>query len=192
MKERLVRGTNVRDVVQVLRAHERAHALPPLGAWERDLLRKRVAPSTWYALKVFDSLLQVVHRYVFDGSETAGQSMGRTFARTMLDQTKEITIVPGDPAESLAQLPRRWPFHFNFGTVSLTKIPRADGREAVRVRLNGYPDMSATHGQTIVGWAMEIACRAGAQNLELHIEERPWMHNNVLSFTLTWDAPAQG
>lgn len=191
MKERLVRGTNVREVVQVLRVHERTHELPPLGAWERDLLRKRVAPSTWYALKVFDSLLQVVHRYVFDGSETAGQSMGRAFARTMLDQTHEIATIPNDPAESLAQLPVRWPYHFNFGVVTVSKLPREADKDSVRVRLNGYPDMSATHGQTIVGWAMEIATRAGAEHLTLHIEERPWMHNNVLSFTLGWDAKAE-
>ncbi len=188
MKERLVRGTNVCEVVQVLRVHERKHELPPLGAWERDLLRKRVAPSTWYALKVFDSLLQVVHRYVYDGSETAGQHMGRTFARTMIDQTREITIVPGSPVESLSQLPVRWPFHFNFGVVTIAKLPSAGGKDSVRVRLSGYPDMSATHGQTIIGWTMEIATRAGTEGLELHIEERPWMHNSVLSFTLGWDA----
>ncbi len=190
MKERLVRGTNVRDVVQVLRVHERTQALPPMGEWERDLLRKRVAPSTWYALKVFDSLLQIVHRYVLDGSETAGQAMGRTFARTMVDETREIAITEGDPAETVAQLQQRWRYHFNFGEVTVTKLPQEQGKDAVRVRMTGYPDMSATHGQTIVGWTLEVAGRAGAKHLALHIEERPWMHNNVLSYTLAWDAIA--
>ena len=188
MKERLVRGTNVRDVVQVLRVHERSHTLPPMGEWERDLLRKRVANSTWYALKVFDSLLQIVHRYVFDGSETAGQSMGRTFARSMLDQSKEIVVTPNDPAESVALIQQRWRYHFNFGEVVVTRLPRVEGKDSVRVRLSGYPDMSATHGQTIVGWSLEVAGRAGATNMVLHIEERPWMHNNVLSYTLSWAA----
>jgi len=188
MKERLVRGTNVRDVVQALRVHERTHELPPLGTWERDLLRKRVAPSTWYALKVFDSLLQVVHRYVFDGSETAGQAMGRMFARSMLEQTHEIEVVAGNPAETVAKLQQRWRLHFNFGEVTIHRLPNGDGKAWVRVLISGYPDMSATHGQTIVGWTLEVASRAGAKNLALHIDERPWMHNNVLSYRLGWDA----
>ncbi len=186
MKERLVRGTNVREVVQLLRVHERSHTLPPMGEWERDLLRKRVAPSTWYALKVFDSLLQIAHRYVLDGSEAAGQAMGRTFARTMLDDTKEVVVVANDPTESVAQLQKRWSYHFNFGEVCVTKLPRDQGKDWMRVRLSGYPDMSATHGQTIVGCSLEIAGRAGANDPVLHIEERPWMHNNVLSYTLGW------
>ncbi len=188
MKERLVSGTNVREVVQTLRAHERTQSLPPLGAWERDLLCTRVAPSTWYALKVFDSLLQVVHRYVFDGSEAAAQNMGRAFARSILAGTQEVSVVPSLPAETLIQLEQRWPHHFNFGTVTITKLPRKDTRDGLRVCLNGYPDMSATHGHTIIGWSLELVGLAGACNLDLHIEERPWMHNNVLSFTLGWDA----
>ncbi len=183
MKERLVRGTNVRDVVKTLRVHQRGHTLPPLGQWEQDLLRKRVSNSTWYSLKVFDSLLQVVHRYVYDGSETAAQTMGRAFAKVM-EESGELDLTGVTPQEALKRMPSRWRSHFNFGEISVDSLPPEDGVNVVRIRLNGYPDMSASHGHSIVGWSMELAERAGAKDLERYIEERPWMHNSVLTYTL--------
>src|SRR4051794_41116803 len=115
MKERLVRGSSLIDVVRLLRAHKSDRALPELGSWEQDLLRKRVSASTWYSLSVFDSLLQTVHRYVFDGSEAAAQSMGRAAARKMLDENPERVLVPGEPLASLGKLNERWHQFFNFG-----------------------------------------------------------------------------
>src|SRR5689334_3308913 len=97
MKERLVRGTSVASVVRVLRAQEHQHKIPELGTWEQDLLRKRVSRSTWYSLAVFESLLQVVHRYVFDGSESAAQDMGRSFAKGMIEEAPEQMLAPGNP-----------------------------------------------------------------------------------------------
>ena len=59
------------SVVRALRAAEHEGKIPELGPWEQDLMRKRVSRSTWYSLAVYDSLLHVVHRYVFDGSEAS-------------------------------------------------------------------------------------------------------------------------
>lgn len=186
MKERLVRGTQLASVLRVLRAHGRDHPLPELGAWEQDLLRKRVATSTWYSLKVFDSLLQLVHRFVFDGSETAAQNMGRSHARIRIDEARELSLVAGDPLATLSRLPGRWSDNFNFGEVTVSALPASVRGHGVRVRISGYPDMSACHGHAIMGFTLELAAQAGARESTLQLEERPWMHNSVLSYTLTW------
>ncbi len=186
MKERLVRGTNLASVLRVLRSRRREKPLPELGAWEQDLLRRRVAPSTWYSLTVFDSLLQVVHRFVFDGSELAAQGMGRQHARTRIAQASEILVIPGDPLETLSRFPKRWGDQYNFGEVTVAPLPAREGEHGVRIRITGYPDMSACHGHSIMGFTLELAEHAGAQGPQLQIEERPWMHNSVLSYTLTW------
>lgn len=186
MKERLVRGTNVASVLRVLRAHRRLHPLPELGPWEQDLLRKRVAPSTWYALKVFDSLLQTVHRFVFDGSELAAQNMGRDHARARLAAASSTLLVPGSPLETLARFAAQWGSQYNFGQVGVAPLPSREGAHGVRVRVSGYPDMSACHGHAIVGFTLELVEAAGAQAPSVEIEERPWMHNNVLSYALHW------
>jgi hypothetical protein len=186
MKERLVRGTNVENVVRVLRAGENEHRLPELGQWEKDLLKKRVSRSTWYSLAVFESLLQVAHRYVFDGSEMAAQGMGRTFARGMIDEERDALIVVGDPLEALGRMHARWRDLFNFGEISVASLEPSEGKKRCRVRLTGYPDMSACHGHCIIGWSMELAEQSGAQALIMRIEERPWMHNSVLTYQLDW------
>jgi hypothetical protein len=185
MKERLVRGTNLRTVVQTLRAHQKLHPLPDLGSWEQDLLRKRVSPTTWYSLSVFESLLTVVHRYVFDGSEASAQAMGQTFANIMM-AAEPTTFAEDSPAHALDALHARWRAHFNFGDIRVERVVPTDGRAGARVRLTGYPDMSATHGHTLVGWAVAVAAHAGAKDVEARIEERPWMHNSVLTFVVTW------
>src|SRR3954454_17737749 len=102
MKERLVKGTNLVEVVRMLRAHQHDRVLPGLGPWEQDLLKKRVSKSTWYSLQIFESLLQVAHRYVLDGSESAAQNMGRMFARSMMaEPATKLVCTPGNPEQSI-------------------------------------------------------------------------------------------
>ena len=185
MKERLVRGTNLANVLRVLRLHARKGPIPELGQWEQDLMRKRIATSTWYSLKVFDSLLQIVHRFVYDGSEAAAQAMGREHARARIADFPGL-LVADDPLETLSRFPARWRQHFNFGEVHVTPLPAREGEHGVRVRITGYPDMSACHGHSIMGFSLEIAERVGATAPRLNVEERPWMHNSVLSYTITW------
>ncbi|MDB4989929.1 MAG: hypothetical protein JWN04_5107 [Myxococcaceae bacterium] len=186
MKERLVRGTNVASVLRALRSQRRLRPLPELGDWEQDLLRRRVAPSTWYSLKVFDSLLQIVHRFVYDGSEAAAQTMGRTFALSSMADAPDLLVVSGDPLATLGRVPARWREQYNFGEMHVTPLPARDAEHGVRVRINAYPDMSACHGHAIMGFTVELAEQAGAQRPKLLLEERPWMHNSVLSYTMTW------
>jgi hypothetical protein len=185
MKERLVRGTSLASVVRVLRAYARERPLPDLGPWERDLLQRRVSPTTWYSLKVFDSLLQLAHRFVFDGSESAAQNMGRVYARAKLEAYPEYGAIR-DPLESLSRFAMRWRDEFNFADVTITPLPSREGEQGVRIRIAGFPDMSACHGHAIMGFSLEIARHASADAPKLSIEERPWMHNSVLSYTLTW------
>jgi hypothetical protein len=185
MKERLVRGTNLASVLRVLRSYGRERPLPELGTWERDLLQRRVSPTTWYALKVFDSLLQIVHRFVFDGSEAAAQNMGRDYARGKLEAFPELAAIR-DPLDSLSRFAARWRDEFNFGEVTVSPLPAREGEDGVRIRITGYPDMSACHGHAIVGFTLEIAERAGGGAPRAQIEERPWMHNSVLSYTIVW------
>ncbi|HTU60978.1 MAG TPA: hypothetical protein VMF89_21140, partial [Polyangiales bacterium] len=81
-----MKGTIVLGVVRLLRSQQHSRPLPELDNWEQDLLRKRVSASTWYALKVFDSLLQTAHRFVFDGSEAAAQNMGRASGKVFMHE----------------------------------------------------------------------------------------------------------
>jgi hypothetical protein len=185
MKERLVRGNNLASVLRVLKSQRRLRPLPELGDWEKDLLQRRIAPSTWYALKVFDSFLQVVHRFVFDGSEAAAQNMGQQHAIARVLSHPGL-IVAGDPVETLSRFPARWAEQYNFGQVEVSSLPPVGRRHGVRIRITAYPDMSACHGHSIMGFTRELAKQAGASDPELSLEERPWMHNSLLSFTLSW------
>ena len=189
MKERLVRGTNVASVLRALRSEGRLRPLPELTDWERDLMRRRISPSTWYAVKVFDSLLQLVHRFVYDGSEAAAQTMGRRYAKEGLVDHRELFLVPDDPLATLARLPARWREQYNFAEVHITPLSGHNDEHGARIRINGFPDMSACHGHAVMGLSAELAEQAGARLTKLHLEERPWMHNSVLTYTLTWARP---
>jgi hypothetical protein len=188
MKERLVKGANLVGVVRLLRSQQHSRPLPEMGAWEQDLLRKRVSGSTWYALRIFDSLLQIAHRYVFDGSEAAAQNMGRYFAQELQRErvARGAERPPNDPLGTLSDISGRWRSYFNFGEFNVTPWPSPDSEHGARVHITGYPDMSACHGHTIIGWSIQLIEYAGAKDVELGIEERPWMHNSVLTYTLSW------
>jgi hypothetical protein len=187
MKERLVKGTIVLGVVRLLRSQQHTRPLPEMGDWERDLLRKRVSASTWYALNIFDSLLQIAHRFVFDGSEAAAQSMGRASGQAVeRERAARGLPLPPDPLSALEFMAQGWRSLFNFGELAVASWPGEDGRQGARVQITGYPDMSACHGHTIIGWSLQTIEEAGAQSVELRIEERPWMHNSLLTYTLSW------
>jgi hypothetical protein len=170
-----------------LRSQRRLRPLPELSSWEKDLIERKVAPTTWYALTVFDGFMQLVHRFVYDGSEAAAQNMGRVYARELIEGSPEL-VVAGDPLETLARLPARWREQYNFGEVTIAPLPARESEHGVRVRVRSYPDMSACHGHAIIGFTQELVQRAGASTPRLQIEERPWMHNPLLSYTLTWQA----
>ncbi len=186
MKERLVRGTPLASVLRTLRTQRKQRPLPELSSWEKDLIERKVAPTTWYAVSVFDSLLQLVHRFVYDGSEAAAQQMGRIFARESIAAAPESTVVVGDPLETLARVPARWRGQYNFGEVNVSPLPAREGEHGVRVRVASFPDMSACHGHAFIGFTIELAEKAGASGIRMQIEERPWMHNPLLCYTLSW------
>ena len=186
MKERLVKGTSLVQIVRSIRSHRREHALPALGDWERDLLRRRISPSTWYSLKVYESLLQTVHRYVLDGSEAAAEESGKKFARTQQENAELGFLVPGNPAMTLSQLGPQWVRHFNFGELTLQPWPRDDSTSGASICLSGFPDMSAALGHAIMGFTEQLVELSGGSNVAAVLEERPWMHHSVLRFTLTW------
>lgn len=186
MRERLVKGTNLIGIVRLLRSHKRSGVqLPEMGAWEQDLLRMRLSPSSWYALSVFDSLLQHLHRYVFDGSEAAAHHMGREFASSARDARADSKR--GKTAlEALASHSGTWRNHFNFGELSVSPFPLPSSEDGARVQVHGYPEMSACHGLSIVGWSTQVLEDAGARDVQMRIEERPWMHASTLTYILTW------
>ncbi|HEX5656479.1 MAG TPA: DUF2378 family protein [Polyangiales bacterium] len=186
MKERLVRGTPLASVLRTLRNQRRLRPLPELGSWEQDLIERKVAPTTWYAIAVFDSLLQLTHRFVYDGSEAAAHNMGRVYARELIAQLPLVVV--DDPLETLARVPERWRSQYNFGEVNVSPLPAREGEHGVRVRLASYPDMSACHGHAFIGYTRELAEQAGARATRVQIEERPWMHNPLLCYTLGWSA----
>jgi hypothetical protein len=188
MKERLVRGTPLASVLRALRNQRRKGPLPELSSWENDLIERRVASTTWYAVSVFDSLLQRVHRFVYDGSEAAAQNMGRVYARELIAAAPEPMVVRGDALDTLARIPARWRTQYNFGELNVSPLPAREGEHGVRVRVASFPDMSACHGHALIGFTHELAERAGATEIRLQIEERPWMHNPLLSYTLTWSS----
>jgi uncharacterized protein (TIGR02265 family) len=186
MKERLVRGTNLASVLRILRSQRKQRPLPELGSWEKDLIERRVAPTTWYALTVFDRLLQLTHRFVYDGSESAAQTMGRTFAKQLIGESPGLLVVANDPLETLARVPARWREQYNFGECAISPLASEQGEHGVRVRIRSYPDMSACHGHAIIGFTLELAETAGAHTPKLQIDERPWMHHPSLCYTLAW------
>lgn len=186
MKERLVKGTSLVQIVRSVRAHRRERALPDFGDWERDLLQRRISPSTWYSLRVYESLLQTVHRYVLDGSEAAAQQAGRSFGQSLLGAGELRMIADGPPVESLGRLASQWRRHFNFGELRVTPWPNPGSDDGVCICVSGFPDMSAALGHAIIGVSQQLAASSGAQQVDTAIEERPWMHHSVLRFTLSW------
>jgi hypothetical protein len=109
------------------------------------------------------------------------------FAQQLLAARKAEGRQASDaPLERLTQLGTRWRKLYNFGEFQVTPWPTPESEQGARVQIIGYPDMSACHGHTIMGWSQQLVEDAGATDVALRIEERPWMHNSLLTYTLTW------
>ena len=72
------------------------------------------------------------------------------------------------------------------GRYASTVGPTFGGYAGARVRLTGYPDMSACQGHAIIGWSLEVVEQSGGTQATARIEERPWMHNSVLTYVVEW------
>jgi hypothetical protein len=194
MKERLVRGELLVPIVKMVKSQRKLGPIAELGPWETDLLARRVAPTTWYGLPVFDSLLQVAHRFVLDGSEASARKLGVSFATADLQseaaQRRRQAHLPLESAESeLNALAARWRELFNFGEVRISVGNPEHGLRVFRVQIERYPDMSACLGHAIAGYVGSLVTSAGAALHEVRVDERPWMHNSVLTLVITCALP---
>jgi hypothetical protein len=185
VKDRLVKGRHILTLIKLLETHGKLETLPELVPPGADLIRKPVAPTTWYQLRAFEDLLLSIHRYVFDGSENSGQRMGHLLAAPFLEQSAQADALASGPAAAAELLARDWETHFNFGSVTVEELSPETG-SATRIQVDGFPDMSSSHGHLLIGWSMESLARANAKNLSVYIEDRPWMHNSQLTFVLSW------
>jgi hypothetical protein len=194
MKERLVRGELLVPIVRMVKAQRKLGRVPELGPWENDVLARRIAPTTWYGLPVFDSLLQVAHRFVMDGSEASARKLGIAFATADLEsgaaQRRGQSHLPLESAEGeLNAMVDRWRQLFNFGEVRVSVGSPEHGLRVFRVQIERFPDMSACLGHAIAGYVGSLVTSSGAAIHEVRVEERPWMHNSVLTLVVSCGLP---
>jgi hypothetical protein len=132
--------------------------------------------SDWYSFDVYQELMQLVFRDVIKGSEEAALEMGIIGGRAAFSSHHKQFVAPGKPLETLLALRHTWRVYYDFGTLTAT----ADGPNAVRLVVGGYPDMGACHGNMIVGWHVAAAREAGAEGARSEILKAPWRGDEQL------------
>lgn len=167
---RYAKGTNLSQLVPLLKKRRRARTFGPLSPSAERLLEERILDHAWYAHAPFLELLRVLYREVLGSNEENAISMGIAGGRVSLLGVHKTFVIAGDPIGSAMAMRHSWRAYFNFADLKATR----DNDNRVTLTLTGYSDVPAVHGGLIAGWAVAAAQLAGAQEARGEIVEKPW------------------
>jgi hypothetical protein len=168
--ERHVKGSNLVDLVKVVKKLQKRAPLPPLAAVTQRVLSERLLDSVWYPLSAFIELFAVVDALVLRGDEARALEMGAAGGAVALTGQAKMYLQPGDPRASVVAMRHAWRARHDFGELE----GHLDGDHAVRFRLTGYDDLTMPHAMTTAGWGVAAARAAGSTVASADILERPW------------------
>lgn len=180
--ERTTKGLNLLGLVKMIRAARRVEDLPGLLAEDRALLAKHILPGQWYPFDAFIRILVATHRTLLDGSDATARGMGRVNAEAALLGPHGIHLWTGNVARTVGSLEKTWPQLFSFGQVVMSEVVE----RGARMDIQGYPDMTRTHGNVVMGWVQRAAELAGGTRVEVRAEQAPWDGKRSLVITFSW------
>jgi len=177
--QRLVKGTNLVDLIKLLRSVRRVRKLDGLSASAEELLHDRILPTAWYAHESFVELLELTYRGLLKSSDKAACEMGATGGRGELQRTMRALVDRQDPLGSVLAMRHAWQASFNFGALRA----KVDDRSVV-FRLSGYQDVGRAHAHMIAGFGLAAAQVSGAQNASATVLEAPWSGADELVYRI--------
>jgi hypothetical protein len=166
---RLAKGTNLVELVKLLRHVRKARSFPSFSPAAERLLEERVLPTVWYPHAAFVELIEFTFRSVLGNSAAKAYEVGATGGRVMLQGSHKALVNTSDPVESVLAMRHAWQLHFNFGVLRA----EADGR-TVTFRLSDYPDVPPSHAYMIAGWGAASGQLAGSAHASAKVLEGPW------------------
>jgi len=181
--ERLAKGVNLVLVAKMLRKQKLVDTLPNLLQEDRDLLNGLVLPTSWYPFDSFARIYRAFHTELMGGDTESALRMGIGIAHSLLEGPHVIYVHKGNPKRTVGNMGRIWRAYFNFGDFTAE-----EGELSARVRLTGYPDVTASHGMTIIGWMQGAIELSGGVNAAHKLEEAPWQGSPNMVVTMTWQS----
>jgi hypothetical protein len=166
---RLAKGTNLVELVKLLRHVRKLRSFPSFSPSAERLLEERVLPTAWYPHAAFLELVEFSFRSMLGNSEAKAYEMGAAGGRVLLQGSHKALLNTTSPVESVLAMRHAWQAHFNFGVLRA----EADGR-TVTFRLSDYADVPPSHAYMIAGWGAASGQLAGAVHANAKVLEGPW------------------
>jgi hypothetical protein len=167
--KRLAKGTNLIELVKLLRHVRKLRTFPKLSAAAENLLAERVLPTAWYPHAAFLELIDFTFRELLRGSERKAYELGMSGGKVQLQGAHKALLNAQDPIESVVAMRHSWQAGFNFGAL------RAEADKAsVTFRLSGYDDVPPAHAYMIAGWGAASAQLVGVAAATAKVLEGPW------------------
>ncbi len=167
---RHAKGTNLVELIKVLKIHQRQRPIDGLSPEAQELLDTRILLSDWYPHEPFMELLRVLFEQLLGRSTDKALQIGITGSISSLKGPYKAYIRTGDPAASVLAMRHIWRTFFDFGDLKAS----LDEDGSVRFILTGYRDVSPVHAAMITAWTVGAARLAGSEKAKVEIVEAPW------------------
>lgn len=180
--ERKAKGANFPALIRTLRSLRKKRPLGPMSSVAEAMLEQRVLDHMWYPHAPLVDLLQVLFREVLGSSEAQTLQVGILEGKQALKTWHSMYVMENDPIGSALAMRHSWRTYFNFGELKAEQTSPTQ----VTLRLSGYEDIPAVHGNMILGWAIAAAQLGGAPRATGEIIDRPWRtHSRVMIYRVT-------
>lgn len=179
---RHAKGTNLVELIKVLKVHQRQRPIEGLSREAQELLETRILLSDWYPHEPFMELLKVLFEQLLGRSTNKALQIGITGSITALRGPYKAYIRSGDPAASVLAMRHIWRTFFDFGDLKAS----LDEDRSVSFVLTGYHDVSPVHAAMITAWSVGAARLAGSGTADVEIIEAPWDGADRLVYRTTF------
>src|SRR5689334_6838164 len=95
---RLAKGLNLLELAKFVRSQKAADTLPGLTSEDRELIKGRIMPTSWYPFETFVRVLCSAHATLMGGSDAAARQMGHLSCTVMLSGPHAVFVHAGNPA----------------------------------------------------------------------------------------------
>lgn len=178
---RKAKGTNLVQLVPLLKKTRHKQPLGTLSPSAEELLEERILDHVWYPHAPFLELLDVMWRIVLGKSEAHALQAGIVGGKAVLQGTHNTFILPNDPIGSAYAMRHSWRTYFNFGELKA----EIDTERTVTLTLSGYADVPRVHAGMILGWAIAAAQLGGAPKATGEFLDKPWESGRKLRYRVT-------
>ncbi len=174
------------DLVRLIRKNKDKDFSKYLKSEDWEIINKRILPSTWYPLDVFQRCGVAAFHVIAQANLDLVRFQGRILGKEMFERVYKSLISPQDPMTTLSRFVTVYGQFFNFSTVSFNQAGKNHAKIFHDYDTHQHPG-TAPYCHELLGSLDVLVEMAGGKNVKIELTAKQWEGAPKTIFDITWE-----